>query len=428
MHKKGETIIKKHRRLIISILIAINALFSFGLSFAFWASEVSGHSGSGIGTVPIGDWGIPIFTASEFYTFATKTDSALTDQYYLANDIDFTGFPWNYDASNYEVIFRGTLNGNGKKLINLTITNTSINTLYAYNGIFPRSQGSTIYKLTLENVNVVSNLTGSNQRSGLLIGEAQSGTTTLSNIKVINSTVQGTHTSGVGGLVGSVINSGTVVNLTNIKVQQLKVYNHQSSVGGLVGRVGTSGAEVHITDVDFIGEIHSNLAQNQNSASNAGGLIGQLVSGARLTVNRAIVEAIFENTFVTGANINQYSNRYLGGIIGSNGSTAANVSVTHAFYTGSLYTRLDARRNDIGTISGQGATAATVSNSFHSFVAYRNIGGAITYTNVTPTGQMAQLVNATALPTQSWWNTFYLNFTSNPLWLQNGTGRPYLNL
>jgi len=395
------------------------------MSFAFWASEVSGNANNGGGTVVIGDWGIPIFTAQEFYDFATKSNSVLTDQYYLHNDIDFTGFTWTYNSTNNQVIFRGTLNGNGKKLMNLTITNSS--TSYLYNGIFPRSIGSTIYDLTLENVHTVTNLSGSTQRAGLLIGRAEGGTTTLSDIKIIDSSVQGNSTNGVGGLVGNVLNSTTIVNISNIKATNFKIFNDAAYVGGLVGRIATLGAQVNVTDVDFQGEVYSNITSNTGS-SYAGGIIGYIPSGGRFTLNRSIIEATFQNTLVTSSNFNGYTNRYLGGVIGGNASATANVNIQNMFFTGSLYTRIDARRNDVGTISGQDSTQATTSNVFHSMVAYRALGGAVTYTTTTQTGQMAVRVNASTMPDQAWWNSFYTNFTSNSLWLQDGTGRPYLNL
>jgi len=403
----------------------MNAFFSIGMTFAFWASSVDSSGGNADGNIAIGDWGIPIFTPAEFYTFATKTDSVATDFYYLANDIDFSSFTWEYNALNNNVTFRGTLNGNGKTISNLTVTNNS--TTYSYNGIFPRINGGTVYNITFDNVQIITNLSGTTQRSGLVSGNASGSTVTLDNITVINSGVQGNSTNGVGGLIGNVQGATTILNIYNVKATNLKVFNDNAYVGGLVGRIATSGGRVNMYDIDFQGEVYSNLTGN-TSSSYAGGLIGFVRSGAFFTLERAIVEATFQNTLVTASNFLGYTNRYLGGFIGYNAAVSANVNLTNAFFTGSLYTRIDARRNDVGTVSGRDATQATLSNVFHSFVAYRSTGGGINYTETTQTGQMATVVNPSAMPTVGWWDSAYAIFDAvNDLWAQDVvTGRLYL--
>ncbi len=417
---------KKGKIKIIIMLITLNLIFSAGMTFAYWASSILGNQDQGNGLVDIGFWGIPIYTAQEFYDFATKTNSVATDLYYLHNDIDFTGFTWTYNASNNNVTFRGTLNGNGKKLSNLTITNNS--TSYLYNGIFPRGNGANVYDLTLENVNTVTNLSGTSQRSGLLFGNVWGGTNNITNVKVIDSGSQGNSTNGVGGLVGNVQNSTTILNLTQIKAVNLKVFNDNSYVGGLVGRIATSGGRVNMIDIDFEGDVYSNITSNTGS-SYAGGLIGFVRSGAFFSLERAVVEATFQNTLVTASNYLGYTNRYLGGIIGYNAAVTANVTLDTVYFTGSLYTRIDARRNDVGTVTGQDTTQASLTNVYHAYVAYRSVGGGVNYTATTQTGQMATLVSDTTPPSQAQYDTFYAWLVAgNPFWQQDGTGRPFLDI
>jgi len=303
---------------VVMLFVVITMILSTGITFAYWAANVIGNSDSGIGLVDIGDWGIPIYTAQEFYDFATKTNSVATDLYYLHNDIDFTGFTWTYNSTvTDDVTFYGTLNGNGKKLMNLTITNNSTSTsAYLYNGIFPRGFGATVRDLTLENVNTVTNLSGTSQRSGLLFGNVYGGTTTIFNVKVINSGSQGNSSVGVGGLVGTVLNASTILNISQVKATNLKVFNDTSSVGGLVGRITTSGATVNLSDIDFEGDIFANVVSTTGS-SHAGGLIGYIPTGGKFTVQRAMIQATFQNTLVTSSNYNVYANRYLGGVIGT---------------------------------------------------------------------------------------------------------------
>jgi hypothetical protein len=411
------------KKQIILALLVINLLFTSGMTFAFWASSISGSDGINDGLIDIGDWGTPIFTPNEFYTFATKTNSLATDHYYVANDIDFTGFTWTYNATNNAVTFRGTLNGNGKTLSNLTITNTS--TSYLYNGIFPRINGATIHDLTLDSVNTVTTLTGTSQRSGLIAGNAWGGTNTLTNITIIDSGSQGNSINGVGGLIGNVQNSTTILNLNNIKATNLRVFNRSAYVGGLVGRISTSGARVTINDVDFQGQVYA-----YTSSGYSGGLIGYTPSGSYFTLNRAIVEATFQNTLVTNATYYlRYSDRYLGGIIGYNAVAAANVKITDAFFTGSLFNQTNTYRAAVGTVSGRDATQATLLRTYHSYVAYRTATGTVSYTQTGQTGQMATVVSATAMPTSTWWDGFYVNLVlGNTDWVQTPvTGRPYLN-
>lgn len=403
------------------MLIIINALCTTGLSFAYWASSINGNVSQGVPVVTIGDWGIPIFTAQEFYDFATKTNSLATDEYYLANNIDFTGFTWVYNATNNAVTFRGSLNGNYKTLSNLTITNTS--TSYKYNGIFPRMSGGKVFNLTLNNVNTVTSLSGTTQISGLITGNAYGGTNDITNITIINSGSQGNSSNGVGGLVGNVQNATTIVNLTHIKATNFKVFNRSAYVGGLVGRIATSGARVNMNDIDFQGEIFANT-----SSGYSGGLIGYVPSGAYFTLNRAVIEANFQNTLVTNATYYlKYSDRYLGGVIGRNAAVTANVKLTDVFFTGSLYNQTNTRRNDVGTVSGLDTTQATLLRTYYSYVAYRTSTGTISYTQTGQTGQMSTVVSKTAMPTLTWWNGFYAYFSaSNNYWQQDGTGRPYL--
>lgn len=407
---------------MILILIIINTLFTGGMSYAYWADSVSGNSYLDAANVNVGKWGIPIFTPQEFYDFATNSNSQSSDAYYLANDLDFTGFSWVYNASNFNVTFRGTLNGNHKTISNLTITNTS--TSYLYLGIFPRMNGATISDLILDHINTETALNGTSQRSGIIAGNVYGGINTLTNITVIDSGSQGNSTNGVGGLIGNVQNSGTVLDLEQIKAINLRVFNRSAYVGGLVGRISSSGAIVTMNDIDFQGQIFANT-----SSGYSGGLIGYLRSGSTFTLNRAIVEASFQNTLVTNPTYFQkYSDRYLGGIIGYNAASSSNVNLSDVFFTGSLFNQTNRRRTDVGVISGRDSTQATLFRTYYAYVSYRTSSGGISFTETGQTGQMTTAVSTTAMPTLSWWNGFFANFSvGDANWTQDGSGRPYLS-
>ncbi len=413
------------RQLLQRLVFIVVFLMSFSsflmIGYSYWDLNVNTQPNS----LPIGDWGIAISTPQEFYNFATKTNSVSTDRYYLFNDLDFTGFNWTYNSTNNAVVFRGTLDGNGKTISNLTLYNNSSS--YLYFGIFPRMQGGSVYNLTLSNCYLslgTTALYGTSLRAGLITGNVYGLTNTLSNITVLNSGVRGTSTAGAGGLIGSVTTSTTVVNIQNIKTTNLKVFNKSSYTGGLVGTIGTSGAQVIISDVDLSGEVFS-----YPSSSYTGGIVGRIASGAKLNASRAIVSMTTRNTLETNSTYNlRYSNRYLGGFIGYNLSSSANVILTDVFFTGSLYPQTNANRSYVGTAIGVSSGSQSLTRAYYSMVAFRSVSGTVIYTpDVTLRGIGATLVNASSMPSLTWWNTFSTGFNSaNDLWAQEGNGRLYL--
>jgi hypothetical protein len=414
-----------HRILrIIAVLILFFAFTATGtIAFAYWNSLTQNTDEN----MNIGDWGTPITTAQEFYDFAMKTNSLATDRYFLLNDIDFSGFSWVYTTTNKAAAFHGTLDGNGKTLSNLTLYLNSSS--YLYLGIFPRMQGGSVYNLTLSNVNLSlgsTALNGTVLSSGLITGNIYGLTNTISDITVIDSGIRGT--SRAGGLVGSITTSTTIVNIDNVKATGMRVFSKLSNAGGLVGYVGTSGASLNISDVDLEGEVFA-----YGTSSYTGGIVGQIVSGGKMDLNRAIVQMTSRNTLETNSTYYlRYSQRYLGGFVGYSLSVSANILISDAFFTGSLFTQANNRAGDVGTATGRfsaTSTKPTLTRTYYSQVIFRSSSGTVVYTpSTTPTGQMAILVNASTMPSSLWWDTFSQNgnFTTD-LWAQDTlTGRLYL--
>ncbi|XMB72877.1 hypothetical protein RJI07_02950 [Mycoplasmatota bacterium WC30] len=404
----------------IIIKLAILFLFIVSLSstvvigYAYW-NDLTVNQGENLS---VGDWGIPITTAQEFYDFATKSDSVETDRYYLFNDIDFSGFTWDLNVTNNSITFRGTLDGNGKTLSNLTIYTNSGS--YQYIGIFPRMEGGSVYNITLSNINLSLGSTALGNTSlmaGLITGNAYGLTNTINDITIISGGVRGTSALGTGGLVGYVSNSGTSVIIDNIKATNLRVFSKNTYSGGLVGNIGSSGSQVTISDIDIEGEVYSSA-----KSSYTGGVVGRITSGGILSINRAIVEMTSQNTLETSFNYLSYSQKYLGGFIGYNEST---VTITDAFFTGSLIT--DAKRNAayIGTAIGRDGGSETLIRTYYSMVEFRTKQGGIDYVPYNPAGVMTTLVNQSTMPNSTWWNTYSTIFySSNSLWTQDiSTGR-----
>lgn len=407
---KRQTVLKL--AFVLVFILCFSSIFALG--YSYWDSNIRTTGNN----VNIGDWGIPITTPAEFYTFATKTNSTANDRYYLFNDIDFSGYNWVYNATTTTVVFRGVLDGNGKTIRNLTLNQD--NRSYKYLGIFPRMQGGSVYNLTLENVYLVlgtKSFGGTNVQAGLIAGEVYGNTNTISKITIINCGVRATSSAGSGGLVGSITGGSTVVNINNIKATNLKVFNKSSNTGGIIGAINTSGATININDIDIKGEVYSS-----NRNSHTGGIIGRIINGGKTTINRAIVEMTSQNTLETSDPYrDKFSIQYLGGFIGRNESTSTNVSINNVFFTGGLVTNSSTYYRSIGTAIGRSGGSISKTNVYYENVLVRNLNNSISnYTNSSVLGTNADRV--TTSPT--WWNGFKANFdTANNLWTQDINGR-----
>jgi len=301
-------------------------------------------------------------------------------------------------------VFYGTLNGNNKTLSNLTIFNNNITRQHV--AIFPRIDGGRIFNLTLDNVHIKSALGGTRLRAALISSTAIGGTVELSNINILNSSVIGSSRNGTGGLIARVRNNGTIVNIDNVKISNLNIFNDSLNVGGLVGRINDSTV-VNISDIDFQGSIYSNNVASTSRQSNAGGLIGSIYANSSATIDRVIVDATFQNKVPGTPNYLGYSNRYLGGFIGHITSTEV-ITINNAFFTGSLFVRVNANRSQIGTVSRTGLI--TLTNVYHSQVSYRDASGNPTFITGSPLGTMATLVNEATMPSPAWWDNFATSF------------------
>lgn len=166
-------------------------------------------------------------TQSSPYKIFTPEDLAeikydLTAYYQLQNDIDLSGVsyvPLGSDAAP----FSGSFDGNGKKIINLTINSGSNMALFAY------TNGGTIKDLSIENANITAS-----SYVSFLIGYAQNGT------KINNVLVGGTiNSSGaqIGGLVGFAVGQDGVV-ATDCAVYGNMTTTAAGNIGGLSGSGG----------------------------------------------------------------------------------------------------------------------------------------------------------------------------------------------
>ncbi len=416
-----------NKSISVKILIVAIVFIAFTQFFAIGYSYFDSLNHNEQGNITIGGWlGIPITTPQEFYDMATSQTSTSDDSFFLQNDLDFTGFTWNYNDDIYNVVFRGSLDGQGYTISNLTITLDSLT--YLNVGIFPYMEGGNVSNLNFEDSNISlssSTLANGDVAAGLIAGELIGGTNNISNITLTDCGVRGSSKRGAGGLVGNISNPTTILNIENVKATGLKVFSTSRNVGGILGDIDANGVTVHISDIDIQGEVSSTFVR-----SYTGGIVGHISVNSTFTLDRAIVDTTSQNTLETdSAYYLQYTAKHIGGVIGYN-RTLGTASMTDVFYTGELVPELTKNSSYVGVAAGRDDGSVNITNSYYSQVLFRNpSNGSLTYTAPsTIYGTMMPLVNASSMPSSSWWDSFAVSYyAANSLWAQDpSTGRLYL--
>jgi len=414
------SIINRSKKRIILILAVLNMLFSFGMSFAFWASEVSGNQNTGGSTVSLGVWyeGTPIYTADEFIEAVTTTGN--TNTYVLARDIDFQNLTYPAYINNDEIVFSGSLDGNGKTLSNLSTTNIR--------GLFGVLQSATIKNLTLDNIQINYTPTGS-ITSGILAGRIQGAGNIIENIRIKNSS--GTNTAYPVGALAGLAQPGTgdtttvTATISNIKITNTTLSggfsNNTYGSGGVIGTV--NNANLTLSD------LYVEASVSTNTVSNLGGIIGATLATGTVTINRAVVFSNLSNTSnSTDTSIGTAA------IVGRNqGSVTAN----DTFYSGFLRSYVTKPSNNnytvrSGILRAIGNNVTFTNSRSAQITIYRRASNPSVLVNSNTlynklTGQKATFSTAVYQNNRSslnnaWWTTNYSNITSLPaIWEYNAT-------
>lgn len=246
-----------------------------------------------------------------FYMIKTADDlmqinQYLNEKYILQNDIDLTGQVLN--PIGVDAPFMGTLDGNGKKLINFKSTSGALFHLH----------GGSIYNIAMINADVTGEA-GSPQ-TGVLVS-VNSGT-----IENSYSTGKVTGSSTVGGLVG--YSNGVIRN----SYSNVHVTATGSQAGGLVGITNSGSLTENVYTTGTVSAIKSN----------AGGISGYGYN------NTAVKNAIALNTSVTSP----YANRVLGRIYSGHTPILEN----NFSYSG-MMVDIEKTKNNVGTsVTGLGKT------------------------------------------------------------------------
>ena len=339
-------------KLMVSLLMLF-LLASFGVTFAFWASNVSGSSQIGDGVLEIGLWvpsgyvGVTEDGAGDMITLDEigSISYPLSGNYIQMSDIDWNNQAFTPIGLSSSGVFSGEFHGNGFSISNININLTHTNTgTTSYAGLFYRNSGL-ISRVSLINANLTLTKTATGDSADDLILGGIVGENTGS---IVYSYVSGSV-------------SGTMNRNSNSNGQTLNTYTF---VGGIAG---TNSGNIHNSySNSTISTIANATAANNNSFAYAhayaGGLVGQNEgSGSILntySTGNVTSEAKADNT---GNRKQQaYAFSYAGGLVGNNDAA----SVSNSFATGTVQARTQTTASGqatryFGYINGLGISSAS---------------------------------------------------------------------
>ncbi len=232
-----------------------------------------------------------ISSADELKALSGKTISAGVTLV-LANDIDMSGVTGWAGITN----FKGTFDGNGHKISNLTGTQ----------GLFAATENATIQNVGLENINI----NGNSDYIGGLIGSAKN--TSVNNCYT-SGTVKNSNTTSASGLTSANCNVGTGGLIGYIQTVNNGVYNYSNiyssanvngydNVGGLIGSSSSRNTDLNISNAYAIG--------NVTGHNNVGGMAGHMYNDQDTSSVLTDINKVYAGGNVTG-------NDNVGGFFGS---------------------------------------------------------------------------------------------------------------
>ena len=348
---------------------------------------------------------IPVSSAQDLMNI----NNALAGTYILTNDIDLAGNEWT-PLGSASVPFSGLLEGNGKTISNLTITqpNPSVGFFSYHSGIIKNliieniqiniSNGSSFSigalagfsNGTVENLTLTSGditISPKTDHVGSLVGRQSNGS-----IKVIESNLNLTTNNSLftGGIIGFASNSSTIEsNLISNLIFSGELTVKQGNVGGLISRtdgqyfiensnnfadinrtrpsISIVGSTKHVGGLvgqangNIIIKHSNNIGYIESGFGNVGGLIGYLASTS---------VSLISNSSNTG-NINSIGGN-VGGLIGieDSGSVNAIITINNSINFGVIVGNYNVggliglvmRHSEINTSSNEGIISGQVSN------------------------------------------------------------------
>ena len=334
---------------------------------------------------------------------AAYTGSASANKYYkLGNDIDLSMYNEYYqnskgrgwapigDTTDAAGAFRGTFDGNGKKITGLYINRTSVSD--AYSALFGYVYGATIKNLSVVNANVYGHVIV----AGIVASLANGGT-------VEDCYVTGSITGyqAVGGIVGVLNSGGSGTNTIRRCYTTASITARNFRAGGIAGNcVGNA----LITDCYSTGTI-SNPISALGQTTQSGGILGA-PGGGSVTIM---------NCYSTG---NISSRDFAGGIVGGN-------SIGTCTIRNSAALNLEIRGNFGSNRIKAGSGFITLTNNY----AYEDIKNKSGNTEWEPKGTLTNengldITAENALKADFWSNT--MGWNGSTVWLLEDGKLPVL--
>lgn len=310
---------------IISFLLIIALLFSTGITTFAFVGEGSALN--------------PYLVATAEDVISISDD--LSAHYKLTSDIDMTGITDFYSIGNSDDgPFTGSIDGNGKKIINLTISTPK----EKYTGFVGYNEGN-VRNLTLENLYIdggryTGGITGYNSEDSSVTDCSVSGTVVVKDDSAVS--------LNVGGVIG--YNAGIAENLTvsgNVTVSPTDIIYGEINVGGAIG--------------DNIGTV-TNVSAENNITSSHTETYGEVNIGGAFGRSSGTVEKIFaENNVKLNATAALHGELSVGGVLGySAGSSKELYSAGEV--TVSPSSTVDKEINAGGVIANNNGIAESMNN------------------------------------------------------------------
>ena len=278
----------------------------------------------------------------------------------LAADIDLSGKEWtpignvNFNPNTGDYVtgetkypFKGTFDGNGKTIRNMTVSTATTGT-----GLFGYIEGGSVSDLTLTNVKISSNDDGVGAVAGYIAGGAEISGVGVGTSAKNAGTVNGSG-DGVGGIVGSIISEGSVEDCVNYANVSTSKYN----AGGIAGTAfcKPTGEGMSISGCHNYGAVTS-------SGVSAGGIVGLSLAShnyGAVTSSGASAGGIVGLSLATISDCHNHSDvtgtgTSVGGIVGEQRSGMKGTSITGCTNGGKV------NNNGTGTPYGTGGIAGWI--------------------------------------------------------------------
>ncbi len=294
----------------------------------------------------------------------------LSANYKLITDIDLSPFNWVPIGSS-TTPFTGKLNGNGYRIMNLKIDNSTA----SYVGLFANIDNGTIVNVAIENIDIVGDVdTGNNRFIGAISGQIINGTLANSHstgrITVcITGSAFGSRIGGIGGIAGRITDSTIIDSYSIVAIFPSKL-SGTVYLGGIAGYADNSS----VTSSYSLGNVSTLFGY-----SYAGGVVGygnNITIANSYSMGNILASGSYYISIRYGNSLTFYS--YSGGIAGR----ADNSSIINSYSKGntSSYATFESTvsGNSFSSYSYSGGVAGYTYNS--SIINSHNMGGNISST------------------------------------------------